>query len=119
MTAVDLPVKVAGKSLPHAPSDDRRFNWSAGLHTVPRAASPSAQKRNDISADVILAKKFKRLVRRRIAFVSEGSDSLLPCRHAVSINPVVKEFGARILPPVAAHITSIGAQANQRGPNRI
>jgi hypothetical protein len=41
------------------------------------------------SADVILAKKFKRLVRRRNTLVSEGVDSLLPCRHAVSIIPVV------------------------------
>jgi hypothetical protein len=43
----------------------------------------------DIGADVILAKKFKRLVRRRNTLVSEGVDSLLPCRHAVSIIPVV------------------------------
>jgi hypothetical protein len=96
-----------------APSDDRRFNWSAGLHIVPSAASPSAQKWNDIGADVILAKKFKRLVRRWITLVSEGGDSLLPCRHAVSISPIVKEFGARIRRAAVAaqhsYITSAAA----------
>jgi hypothetical protein len=73
----------------HAPSDHPRFDWSAGLHTVPSTATPSAQKRNDIGADVILAKKFKRLVRRRVTLVSERVYSLLPCRHTVSIGPVV------------------------------
>jgi len=38
---------------------------------------------------VIFAKKFKWLVRRRNSLVSEGVDSLLPCRHAVSIIPIV------------------------------
>lgn len=84
----------------HAPADDRRFDWAAGIHTVPSTATPSAQKWNDIGADVILAKKFKRLVRRRNTLVSEGVDSLLPCRHAVSIIPVVmnlmRRYGAAI-----------------------
>ena len=71
----------------HAPADDRRFDWAAGIHTVPSTATPSAQKRNDIGADVILAKNFKRLVLWRNTFVSEGVDSLLPCRHPVSIIP--------------------------------
>jgi len=31
---------------------------------------------------VILAKEFKGLVGRRLAFVGEGGDALLPCRHA-------------------------------------
>ena len=52
---------------------------------MPNAAGPSAQKRNDIGADVILAKKFKRLVRRRNTFMSEGVDPLMPCSHAISI----------------------------------
>jgi len=43
----------------HAPADDRRFDWAAGIHTVPSTATPSAQKWNDIGADVIFAKKFK------------------------------------------------------------
>jgi hypothetical protein len=82
----------------HAPADDRRFDWAAGIHTVPSTATPSAQKRNDVGADVILAEKFKRLVRRRNTFVTEGLDSLSPCRHAVSIIPVVinlmRRYGA-------------------------
>ena len=73
----------------HAPADDRRFDWAAGIHTVPSTATPSAQKWNDIGADVIFAKKFMWLVRRRNTLVSEGGDSLLPCRHAVSIIPIV------------------------------
>ena len=43
---------------------------------------------------MILAKKFKRLVRRRKPLVSKGVDSLLPLRHAVSIIPVVMNAGA-------------------------
>ena len=35
---------------------------AAGIHTVPSTATPSAQKWNDIGADVVLAKNFKRLV---------------------------------------------------------
>ncbi len=38
---------------------------------------------------MILAKKFKRLVRRWNMLVSEGVDSLLPCRHVISIIAVV------------------------------
>jgi hypothetical protein len=66
-----------------APADDCSFDWLAGIHTVPRTATPSAQKWNDIGADVILAKNFKRLVRRRHTLVSEGVDSFLSCHHAV------------------------------------
>jgi hypothetical protein len=40
---------------------------------------------------MILAKKLKRLVRRRNALVSEGIDSRLPCRHAVVIVLVVRD----------------------------
>ncbi len=69
----------------HAPANDCSFDWAAGIHTVPSTATPSAQKWNDIGADVILAKNFKRLVRRRNTLVSEGVDSFLPCHHAVSI----------------------------------
>src|SRR6516162_331064 len=70
----------------HAPADDRRFDWAAGIHTVPSTATPSAQKWNDIGADVIFAKKFKWLVRRRNTLVSEGADSLLPCRHRCRVS---------------------------------
>ena len=54
---------------------------------APSTATPSAQKWNDIGTDVILAKNFKRLVRRRNTLVSEGCSepsSFLPCHHAVS-----------------------------------
>jgi hypothetical protein len=67
----------------HAPTDDRRFDWAAGIHTVPSTATPSAQKWNDIRADVIFAKKFKWLVRRWNTLVNEAVDSLLPCRHCL------------------------------------
>jgi hypothetical protein len=80
---------------------------------VPSAASPSAQKWNDIGADVILAKKFKRLVRRWITLVSEGGDSLLPCRHAVSISPVVKEFVRGYSAAVAAQRSYIPNSEDQ------
>jgi hypothetical protein len=66
-----------------APTDDRCFDWAFGFHTVPGTATPSAQKRDDIGADVILAKQFKGLAGRWVAFMHEGPDSLLPCRHAV------------------------------------
>src|SRR4029077_1395583 len=69
----------------HAPADDYSFDWLAGIHTVPSTATPSAQKWYDIGADVILAKNFKRLVRRRNTLGGEGIDSFLPCHHAVSI----------------------------------
>jgi hypothetical protein len=68
----------------HAPADDCSFDWAAGIHTVPSTTTPSAQKWNDIGADVILAKNFKRLVCRRNT-LSEGVDSFLSCHHAVSI----------------------------------
>ncbi len=65
----------------HAPADNRRFEEAAGIHTVPSTATPSAQKWNDIGADVIFAKKLKWLVRWRNTSVREGVNSLLPCRH--------------------------------------
>ena len=43
------------------------------------------KKWNDIGADLILAKNFKRLARRRHTLVSESVDSFLPSHHAVSI----------------------------------
>jgi hypothetical protein len=80
-----LPRLGGFKQLPstHAPANDRRFDGAAGIDALPRPATPPAQKRDDIGADVILAKKLKRLVCRRDSFVGEGADSLLPCRHTV------------------------------------
>ncbi|MFZ0527104.1 MAG: hypothetical protein WAM40_15980, partial [Xanthobacteraceae bacterium] len=66
-----------------APADDRRFDWAAGLYILPNTVTPSAQKWNDIGADVVLAKKLQRLIGRRNALVSEGVDSRLPGRHVV------------------------------------
>jgi hypothetical protein len=40
---------------------------------------PSAQERNDISADVILAKELARLVNRRSSVVTECINSFLAC----------------------------------------
>jgi hypothetical protein len=68
-----------------APTNHCRFDGVAGIHALPSAAPPSTQERNNIRADVILAKELKRLAGRRYAFVNEGIDSLLPCRHAVLI----------------------------------
>jgi hypothetical protein len=75
----------------HAPADDCRLDGAAGIHALPNPAAPSTQERNDICADVILAQELKRLVRRRDAFVDEGIDSLLPCRHAVLIIRAVRD----------------------------
>ena len=65
---------------------------SIGL-LYPRCAkhrySIGTKKWNGIGADVILAKKFEWLIRRRNTLVSEGVDSLLSCRHTVSIIPIV------------------------------
>ena len=110
--------EVSGVQLPstHAPADDRRFDWAVGIHTLPRAATPSAQEWNDIGADVIFAKKFKRLVRRRKPLVSKGVDSVLPCRHAVSIIPVVMNADT-ILP--ACLYSADRCVIKQRGPNGI
>jgi hypothetical protein len=52
---------------------------------LPKTATPSAQEGNDISADVILAKQFKRLIRRWFAFVNKGIDPCLARRHAALI----------------------------------
>jgi hypothetical protein len=68
-----------------APTNHCCFDGVACIHALPSAAPPSTQERNNIRADVILAKELKRLVGRRYAFVNEGIDSLLPCRHAVLI----------------------------------
>jgi hypothetical protein len=73
----------------HAPADDRRFDWAAGIHTMPSTATPSAQKRNDIGADVIFAKKFKWLVYRRNTLVSKGVDSLCRVAMRFQLSPIV------------------------------
>lgn len=105
-------------STTHAPADDRRFDRAGSFHIVPSTATPSAQKRDDISADVILAKKFKRLVRRGHTFVSEGADSFLPCRHAVLIIAVVTNsrriYGGAAMLSRRAYMTPIRAYSTAR-----
>jgi hypothetical protein len=64
---------------------------------VPSTATPSAQKWNDISADMILAQNFKRLVHRRITFVSESIDSFLPSHHCCLAFPVVMDLMRDVL----------------------
>jgi hypothetical protein len=77
-----------------APADDYCFDWALGFHTVPGTVTPPAQKRDDIGADVILAEKLKRLVGRWDAFMREGPDSLLPCRHAIlRVRPLRTPYG--------------------------
>jgi hypothetical protein len=83
---------------------------------LPSTAAPSAGEWNNIGADVILAQKLKRLVRRRYAFMSEGADPLLPCRHAISIIRAAKTSPPRLRRDLAlrlrhAYITFIGAES--------
>ena len=66
-----------------APAKHCDFDGGACRHALPNAARPSAQERNHIGADVVLAQELKGLVRRRRAFMGEVADSLLPCRHAM------------------------------------
>src|SRR6202035_752143 len=82
-----------------APANDCCLNGGACRHALPNAALPSAQERNDIGADGILAQELKGLVRRRHAVMAESADSLLPCRHAILIAravEIVKQFDAPI-----------------------
>jgi hypothetical protein len=64
-----------------APAYNHGFN-ARPCHSVPPiTAAPSTQEGNYICPYVILAKNLKRLVRRRVPFMNEGVDALLPCRH--------------------------------------
>lgn len=72
-------------ALRHTPTDDRCFDWLARLRALPGGAAPSTEKRNDISADVILAKEFKRLIRGWFAVVNKSVDACLACGHATEI----------------------------------
>jgi hypothetical protein len=44
---------------------------------------PSAQERNDISADVVLTKELERLVSRRGSVMTELVNSFLACCHVL------------------------------------
>jgi len=54
-----------------SPTDDHAFDALARFHILPFPAAPSTRERNQIRADVILAKQLERPIRRRFAFVSE------------------------------------------------
>ena len=82
-----------------APAKHCDFDGGACRHALPSTAVPSAQERNHIGADVILAQELKGLVRRRHAVMGEVADSLLPCRHAILMIRAAKillEFDATI-----------------------
>ena len=82
-----------------APAKHCCFDRGACRHASPSSALPSAQERNDIGADVILAQQLKGLIRRRRAFMGEVADSLLPCRHAILMIravTILMEFDATI-----------------------
>jgi hypothetical protein len=115
--------KPTGTRLPstHAPANDCSFDAAACIHALPSAAAPSAQEGNDIRADVILAKKLKGLVRRRLAFVTEGADSLLPCRHAILIfRAVTTSMQTRRCDGIAACLyNAVKDGINQRGSHGI
>ncbi len=68
---------------------------------------------------MILAKELKGLVRRRHAFVSEGIDSLLPCRHAVLIIRAVRDSmhtRSAAMASRRAYITPLVAQSTSEDP---
>jgi hypothetical protein len=102
-----------------APADDGYLDGAVRIDALPSTAAPSTQKWNDIGADVILAKKLERLIRRRYAFVNEGVDSLLPCRHAVVTIRAVRDSTHTRNAATAtrrAYITPLGAQSTSGDP---
>ena len=66
----------------YTPADHCCLNGRACRHALPSAAPPSTEERNDVSADVILAKELKGLIRWRHAFVNIRIESCLACCHA-------------------------------------
>src|ERR1700687_2380066 len=79
------PTRVYPIPSTHAPTDHCCFDGVACFHVLPSTAPPSTQERNDISADVILAKELKRPICRWHAFV-KGIDSCSACHHAALIS---------------------------------
>lgn len=58
-----------------------------------------AEKQNHVSAHVILAQQFKRLIRRRIIVVGESIDALLPRCHAIAaLGLLLGQFGKSAWP---------------------
>jgi hypothetical protein len=64
------------------PSYHRCFNTFARFNTSPILASPLTRERNNICANMVFAKEFKRLVNWRIAVMNESVQALLSCRHS-------------------------------------
>jgi hypothetical protein len=77
-----------------APADYRRFDATARIRIVPDSVAQPAQKRNHICPYVILTQELEWLIRRRIAFMREGIDALLPCCHGVLDEPPRRQFDA-------------------------
>ena len=69
----------------HAPTDHCCFDGLACFRALPSTAPPSTRERNDVSADVTLAKELERLIRRWNAFV-KGIDSCLAGHHAILLS---------------------------------
>jgi hypothetical protein len=83
--ADDLPVCAVPNSVNARANRPLLLRWGCLFPVLPSTAPPSTQERNDISADVILAKELKRLICRWHAFV-KGIDSCLACHHAALIS---------------------------------
>jgi hypothetical protein len=64
-----------------APAYDHRFDARARYSIPPITATPSTREGDYIRPYVILAKNLERLIRRRLPFMNEGIDALLPCCH--------------------------------------
>jgi hypothetical protein len=84
----ELVINMYARS-PPTPANHGCLDAAARIHVVPNAATQSAQERNYVSPDMILAKKLERLVNRWIAFMNESADTLLPCCHCLSISSAV------------------------------
>src|ERR1700733_789192 len=65
----------------HSPANDCGLDTVLRVETLPSAIAPLAQKRNDVGADVILAKEFQRLVLWWHSLMNIGADAILPCCH--------------------------------------
>ena len=74
------------KSSTRAPANYLCFDAAARIHALPRAVAQSTQERNYIRTDVVLAKKLKWPLSRRLAFMNESTDALLPGCHSLSMS---------------------------------
>src|SRR5215475_8640664 len=70
---------------PFSAADDHAFDALVRFHILPIPATPSTREGNHIRADVILAKQLERLIRWRLAFVSERIYAPLPRCHRLCL----------------------------------